>query len=281
MEPRADEYISGLRKYYARCFCRDVNGAEQLVGPSNAKIRARKNYPDWRQRLSDDPDFPVAEVAEAIKRATRGEEDDDVSEFVAGADVILRMDRKYRPRDTLLIAPVTRYDEKGKRLVPVASAGSDQSMVGFSFGLGLHVEGFGERPDPSQGDDYMRFLDSLDLLDADNGPLPFLDAAAVDKALRQFSRDPEYSMYMIHNAANPAWAAAQAKRQERRDLLPRRNTSLTLFLDFRRYLRQDRRFLQLGVCRHKDCGKLYVKAKGASGAQRYCPRHISYHRAAG
>lgn len=75
----------------------------------------------------EDPEFPLFGVADAIKDVVRGEEDEDVVIYTKGADLIIRMDQKYKPREALLLQEktyaghMTRQDPNSQSLPPAHS----------------------------------------------------------------------------------------------------------------------------------------------------------------
>ena len=214
---RLSERESNLRRYYWECFCDRVNDPMSFLPNVVARKGDLVTLSEDELNPLEDPEFFLDDVADAIINVVKGEEDEDVVIYRKGADLIIRMDQKYKPREALLLqvktyaGHMTRQDPDSQSLSPA------YSMVELVFWP-----------------------------------------------------DDTWASYVNLDENDPS---AKEKRKELRKAMrekPPFNESARLFLMFRRYWSDHRRFLKLGVCHFRFCGKLYVKSKHASGQQRYC-----------
>ena len=273
---RLERYIRRRRRFYRQFLCPSVNNPTEGTDERQYPLWNGAT-PGWKRHLPEDPDFPVLDVADAIKNCVRGEEDVDSEAFQRGARILLGMETKYRPRDQLTVYQLSWHEPEEGHPVPVISEPTTNPMLGFRFASGLHWEGFGEYSNEWSAELVQRERAYLEADALDDTPM-YRPGFAPGDMQKRLDEDLEYGVYRIKSEFNPEWVEASERFSDKADKRPVWSESVHMFLGFRVYLRWDRLFLHLGVCHHRDCEKLYVKSGSGWSTQRYCPRHQRYHR---
>jgi len=271
---RLERYVKQRRTFYGHCLCQPVNNPASLLTAGEEHLW-NSHYPNWEKLLSEDAEYPVAGIAKAVKDVVRGEEDVDIERFERGAQLLLGMEKKYKPRDILTIDTLREATGSGTGLIAVVSEPTGRKMLTFRFGSSLWWKGYGDYGDwdPELVAKYMSF-DFEGLLETPE----YRDDESIDRIDAAFARDPEMGVYRHRQETNPEWLKRVQGLKQWEAGQPSWNASTRLFLIFRGYLQWDRRFVHLGVCRQPGCEKLYVKSRRGWSTQRYCSRHKTYHR---
>ena len=184
-----------------------------------------------------DQEFPLMDVARAIKDVVRGNEDLDRERFLRGAEYLAEMDRRYREGPLRLEVLETRVRPR-----PCGKGNVDVIEVKASDGADM--------PDLlSRLPSGTRHSASVD----QERRSPHLEATAVVKA--DAARGPVGVVRRWMTSCIPSWTF-----------------SSSLLRTFVEYWDEDQIFIQVGVCHSRMCEKLYVKNKYSPGVQKYCSK---------
>lgn len=231
---KPSERESELRRHYLDHFCPAAN---EFQNPLYQKSHVDRD-PDSGELVGEltieqDPEFPVWQVASAIKDVVRGEEDADGERYRRGAELLLKMDKKYEIRHPIYLMAMSVYSPRAQDL-PMRE--------------GVVMSRDGETPMPE-----LRF--------------------STTSGGKSTEASDELRRLAAEHADDPKFVASMRSLAETFDGYPvsklALDSSFLLFSTFMDYLGDHRRYFDLGVCH--NCGRLYVKTKGKRN-MRYCAK---------